>query len=47
MGSGSGLTASSSTRWTTALITSAISACASAAPMQRLMPPPKGSHAYE
>ena len=28
-------------------ITSAISACASAAPMQRRMPPPNGSHAYD
>jgi len=41
-GSGSGLSASSSTRSTTVRITSAISTCASAAPMQRLMPPPNG-----
>ena len=44
-GSGSGRIGSSSTRETTVRITSAISACASAAPMQRRMPPPNGSQA--
>jgi hypothetical protein len=44
-GSGSGRVGRSSARVTTRRITSAISACASAAPMQRRMPPPKGSQA--
>ncbi len=44
-GSGSSRTAASSTREATTRSTSDISAWASAAPMQRLIPPPNGSHA--
>jgi len=36
-----------STLCATTRTTSAISACASAAPMQRRIPPPNGSHAYD
>jgi hypothetical protein len=42
-GSRRGRTGSISTSETTVRMTSAISAWASAAPMQRRMPPPKGS----
>jgi hypothetical protein len=43
-GSGVERTGSSSVRGTITRSASTISACASAAPMQRLIPPPNGSH---